>query len=312
MAAAAVRAPGAAGDARAVAAHLGRLRLAWLGVAVAAQGVALAGGATAQRQLLAAGGAPLRWRTVFGLVLASTGLARVMPAGPVTGGAWQVREYRRRGAGTGLGVWAVLAGGFTSTVVIVALLLAGAAAAGIGPIPLLACAAGLLAAGAAGLFAAARRAQALGRWLGRRRSRTIAGLATAAAGAGRRAGPGWAAGVLACTGTGMLADAGVLAACFGLAGLPVPWRGLLFAYAAGQLAGRLVPLPGGIGGLEGGMLGALTLTGTPPAAAAAAVIAYRVAGYWALGAAGTAVAAVLAGGGPGRDASRQPAGGPPP
>ena len=318
MAAAAVRAPGAAGDARAAAAHLGGLRPAWLGVAVAAQGVALAGGAAAQRQLLAAGGARLRWRTVFGLVLASTGLARVMPAGPVTGGAWQVREYRRRGAGTGLGVWAVLAGGFTSTVVLLALLLAGAAAAGIGPIPLLACAAGLLAAGAAGLFAAARRARALGRWLGRRRrrSRTIAGLAAAAAGLSRRrAGPGWAAGVLACTGTGLLADAGVLAACFGLAGLPVPWRGLLFAYAAGQLAGRLVPLPGGIGGVEGGMLGALTLTGTPPAAAAAAVIVYRVAGCWAVGAAGTAVAAALARrspGVPGRDASRQPAGGPPP
>ena len=103
MAAAAVRAPGAAGDARAVAAHLGGLRLAWLGVAVAAQGMALADGAAAQRQLLAAGGARLRWRTVFGLVLASTGLARMMPAGPVTGGAWQVREYHRRGAGTGPG-----------------------------------------------------------------------------------------------------------------------------------------------------------------------------------------------------------------
>ena len=99
----------------------------------------------------------------------------------------------------------------------------------------------------------------------------------------------------------------MLAACFGLAGLPVPWRGLLFAYAAGQLAGRLVPLPGGIGGVEGGMLGALTLTGTAPAAAAAAVIVYRVAGCWAVGAAGTAVAAALArrspgvpGPGPGR------------
>ena len=100
--------------------------------------------------------------------------------------------------------------------------------------------------------------------------------------------------MVACTGTGLLADTGVLAACFGLAGLPVPWPGLLFAYAAGQLAGRLVPLPGGIGGVEGGMLGALTLTGTPPAAAAAAVIVYRVAGYWAVGAAGTGVAAFLA------------------
>jgi uncharacterized membrane protein YbhN (UPF0104 family) len=108
---------------------------------------------------------------------------------------------------------------------------------------------------------------------------------------GQRARSGWAVGVLACTAMGLLADAGLLTACFGLAGLPVPWRGLLFAYAAGQLGGRLVPLPGGLGGVEGGVLGALTLTGTPPAAAAAAVIVYRVAGYWAVGAAGTAAAA---------------------
>ncbi len=297
MAAAAVRAPGAAGDLRAMAVHLGGLRLAWLGVAAAAEGVALAGGAAAQRQLLAAGGARLRWPTLFGLVLASTGLARVMPTGPVTGGAWQIREYRRRGAGTGLGVWAVLAGGFTSTVVMLALLLAGAAVAGIGSLPLLAGAAGMLAAAAAGLTAAARHAHTLSRWRSRRhhRSPTIARLAAAVAGLPRqRAGSGWAAGVLACTGTGLLADAAVLAACFGLAGLPVSWRGLLFAYAAGQLAGRLVPLPGGLGGVEGGVLGALTLTGTPPAAAAAAVIVYRVAGYWAVGVAETAVAATLA------------------
>ena len=296
MAAAAVRAPGAAGDVRAAAAHLDGLRLAWLGVAVTAQGVALASGTAAQRQLLGAGGARLRWRTVSGLVLASTGLARVMPAGPVTGGAWQVREYRRRGAGTGPGVWAVLAGGVTSTVMTLALLLAGAAVAGVGSLPLLAGAAVLLAGGTAGLFVTAHRAHALSRWLSRRphRSRAIARLAGAVAGWSRqRAGLGSAAWVLACTGTGLLADAGVLAACFGLAGLPIPWRGVLFAYAAGQIAGRLVPLPGGIGGVEGGVLGALTLAGTPPGAAAAAVIVYRVAGYWAVGAAGIAVAGIL-------------------
>jgi len=46
--------------------------------------------------------------------------------------------------------------------------------------------------------------------------------------------------------------------------------------------------------VEGGVLGALTLTGTPPTAAAAAVIVCRVAGYWAVGATGIAVAAALA------------------
>jgi putative heme transporter len=296
VAAAAVRAPAAASDLRAAFAHAGGLRVSWLGVAVAAEVMSLAGAAAAQRRLLSAAGVSLPWRTVSGAVFASTGLARVMPAGPAAGGAWQAAEYRRRGAGAVAGLWAVLAGGYTSTVAVSALLLAGAAVAGISCLPLLGGAAGVLAAGTAGLTAAAHHAGALSRWLSRRhhRSRTIAPLAAAVAGLSRPdAGSGWAAAVLGCTVAGLLADAGLLAACFGLAGLPVPWRGLLFAYAAGQLAGRLVPLPGGLGGVEGGVLGALTLTGTPPAAAAAAVILYRVAGYWAAGAAGTAAAATL-------------------
>ena len=91
----------------------------------------------------------------------------------------------------------------------------------------------------------------------------------------------------------MLAEAGLLAAAFEVASTPVPWRGLLLACAAGQLGARLVQLPGGLGGMEGGVLGALALTGTHPATALAAVIVYRVAGYWAPGAAGAITAAVL-------------------
>ena len=207
-----------------------------------------------------------------------------------------MREYRCRGAGTGAGIWSVLAGGFTTMVVILALLLAGAAIAGTSTLLLLTCAVAVMAAGAVGLTAAPRLTLAVSRRLSRRprRSPTIARLADAVAGLPRQpTGAGWAAGVLACAAAGLAADAGVLTACFGLAGLPVPWRGLLFAYAVGQAAGRLVPLPGGLGGMEGGVLGTLALTGTPPAAAAAAVIVYRTAGFWALGAAGTTVAAAL-------------------
>ena len=297
VAAAAVRLPGAAGDLRAAVTHLGGLRLAWLGAAVTAQSVSLASGAAAQCQLLAVGGARLRWPVVFGLVLASTGLAKVMPAGPVTGAAWQARQYRRRNASTPAGVWAVLAGGFTSIVVIVALLLAGTAVADVASLPLLACALGVLAAGAAALTCMPRRAQALSSWLSRRRRRSTTATQLAAATAGmssQRARPGWAVGVLACTSAGLLAETAVLAACFELAGLPIPWRGLLAAYATGQLASRLVPLPGGLGGMEAGVLASLALTGTPAAGAAAAVLVYRVAGYWAIGAAGALTAAVLA------------------
>src|SRR5262249_50881190 len=129
------------------------------------------------------------------------------------------------------------------------------------------------------------------RWLSRyhRRLPTIARLAATLAGAsGQRGGFRRGAGVLACTAAGLLADACVLAACFGLAGLPVPWRGLLFAYAAGQLAGRLVPLPRGLGGVEGGVLGGLMLTGIPPAAGAAPGLRYRAAGSRARGPRGDA------------------------
>ncbi len=214
VAAAAVRAlhAGAASDVRAAFAHAGGLRVSWLGVAVAAEVALLAGGAAAQRRLLSAAGVSLPWRTVSGVVFASTGLARVMPAGPVAGGAWQAAEYRRRGAGAAGGLWAVLAGGLTSTVAVSGLLLAGAAVAGTGSLALLAGAAGVLAADTAGLTAAAHHAGTLSRWLSRpHRSRTIAPLAAAVAGLSRQgAGFGWAAGVLARTVAGLLASTGLL------------------------------------------------------------------------------------------------------
>src|SRR5262249_36169959 len=87
------RLPGMASDLRAVFAHLGDLRPAWLGVAAAAELASLTGGAAAQRQLLAADGTQLPWWTVFGGVLASTGLATGRPAGPVPGGACHMPEY---------------------------------------------------------------------------------------------------------------------------------------------------------------------------------------------------------------------------
>ena len=49
---------------------------------------------------------------------------------------------------------------------------------------------------------------------------------------------------------------------------------LALAYVVGQLGG-LIPLPGGVGGADGGLIAALLLYGVPLGAAAAAVLAYR-------------------------------------
>jgi uncharacterized membrane protein YbhN (UPF0104 family) len=73
----------------------------------------------------------------------------------------------------------------------------------------------------------------------------------------------------------LIFDLAVLGACFPAFGNPAPpIDALVLAYLIGQLGG-LVPLPGGIGGLDLGLLGALVLYGVDATEAAVAVLAYR-------------------------------------
>ena len=73
----------------------------------------------------------------------------------------------------------------------------------------------------------------------------------------------------------MLFDVAMLGVCFAAFGLEVPPAGVLvMAYLIGQLGG-LIPLPGGIGGVDGGLIGTLVLYGAGATAAATAVLAYR-------------------------------------
>jgi hypothetical protein len=50
-------------------------------------------------------------------------------------------------------------------------------------------------------------------------------------------------------------------------------------YLIGQLGG-LLPIPGGVGGIDGGLIGTLIVYGAPAAATAAAVLAYRLILFW--------------------------------
>jgi uncharacterized membrane protein YbhN (UPF0104 family) len=73
----------------------------------------------------------------------------------------------------------------------------------------------------------------------------------------------------------MLFDVAMLGACFPAFGNDIPPAGvLLVAYIIGQL-GSLIPIPGGIGGVDGGLIGTLVLYGVDATDAAVAVIAYR-------------------------------------
>lgn len=71
----------------------------------------------------------------------------------------------------------------------------------------------------------------------------------------------------------------VLWATFKAVGVDLPISVLLMGYLIGQLGGAL-PLPGGIGGIDGGLIATLILYGAPASATVAAVVAYRVILFW--------------------------------
>lgn len=67
--------------------------------------------------------------------------------------------------------------------------------------------------------------------------------------------------------------------CFDAFERVVPVAVLVMGYFLGTL-GSLLPLPGGIGGVEGGMIGAFVAFGVPASSAVVAVLAYRAISLW--------------------------------
>jgi uncharacterized protein (TIRG00374 family) len=71
----------------------------------------------------------------------------------------------------------------------------------------------------------------------------------------------------------------VLWASFRAFGEAPPWPVIVQAYFVGML-GNLLPLPGGVGGVDGGMIGALLAFGVDGGLAVVAVLTYRAFAFW--------------------------------
>jgi putative heme transporter len=74
-------------------------------------------------------------------------------------------------------------------------------------------------------------------------------------------------------------DIAVLWACFHAFGASPPKGVIVMAYFVGMV-GNTLPLPGGIGGVDGGMIGAFTAFGVHVDVAIVAVLAYRAFAFW--------------------------------
>jgi uncharacterized protein (TIRG00374 family) len=74
-------------------------------------------------------------------------------------------------------------------------------------------------------------------------------------------------------------DIAVLFACFAAAGHTPPLAPVVLAYQIGYLS-NFIPVPGGIGVLDGSLIGMLVLYGLGGTVAAAATLVYRTISLW--------------------------------
>jgi uncharacterized membrane protein YbhN (UPF0104 family) len=268
----------------------------WLAAGGGLELLSVASYATLFRTVCARGYPRLTWRASIEIPLAGIAAIRLLAAAGAGGVAISVWALRRAGMSArliacrmaavyalqyslyllalvvgGLGLWAgVFAGGGPPELTLLPALL-GAAALGLGA------AMGLL----PGDFE--RRLEKVSRRSGRI-GRLAARLATlpATLGAGVRT----AAGLIRERRLGLLGavgywgfDIAVLGVSFKAFGSAVPVDVLVLGYFLGTL-GSLLPLPGGIGGVEGGMIGAFAAFNVSADQAVIAVLAYRAISFW--------------------------------
>jgi uncharacterized protein (TIRG00374 family) len=273
--------------------YLSHLHWQWVILAAACEAGSLFSFAVLQGRLLDAGRVRVGLGSLSAITLAATSIAYSLPLGPALASVFAYRQYRRKGATQALSGWVVAASLVVAVVTLAALAAAGLAVAG---------AAGasydlvwvtvgvLIIALALAVVFLTKRLLArvvsgsvrLSRRLTRRPRGEIGELAdriveqlTFVQLTGRQA--------VGAGGWGM-ANWGFDCACLGFAfaavGVGVPWRGLLLAYGAGQLAANLPITPGGLGVVEGSLTIALVAFGGSEASTVAAVLLYRIFNFW--------------------------------
>ncbi len=287
--------------------YLSHLRWEWVLVAAAAEFLAIVSFGALQRILLEAGGAPMGLGLLTAIAFAGNAIQNSLPAGPLWSNVWAYRQFRRRGADEVLAVWTLFATSVLSAASLAAVAALGVLfarnqdvlldvvlVAGAGVVILLALRYLLrrhtwtlaLAAGAVRLSQRVIRrpkgdARAIvDEWWGRLTAVTPS----------RRT---WALG-FAFAAANWLWDALALAFAFLAIGGGVPWRSLLLAYGAAQLAINIPITPGGLGVVEGSLTIALVAYGGNKEATVATVVLYRLISFWGLLAVGWVSWAVLA------------------
>jgi hypothetical protein len=273
--------------------YLDHLRWQWLVVAAVVELGSFVAFAVVQRRLLGACDVTMPLGRLTAVTLAATAIANSMPAGPLVSSVFAFRQYRRYGADRAMAGWTLGAVFVTAAVSLALVAGAGLAIAGAegANLDLVGVTAGVLAAALIlGVLFVQRRvavwvlievvhlSRRFLRWpphgmedridavLLRLTTVTLTGRALAGV-------TGWGL-------ANWILDCGCLTLSFMALGVGVPWKALLLAYGAGQLAANLPITPGGLGVVEGSLTIALVAFGGAKVSTVAVVLLYRILSFW--------------------------------
>lgn len=271
----------------------------WVLAALACEALSLTAFGLSRRRLLRADGQRIGLGSVMAIDVASNALSISVPfAGAQLALVFSYQQYRRRGLGQAVTGWALAVSAIMSVSALALVLVGGSLLGGASLTTALgfAGAAVMLVPGVAILLA-----------LRSPRMRHLISVAVAAVTAWarrllRRPEPDGApadkfkeflervasirmpairyAEVFALAVLNWAGDCACLACSIHAAGQPVPWHGLLLAYAAGAAVGSTGLTPGGFGLVEATLTAALVGVGMTSGGALTAVLAYRLCNFW--------------------------------
>lgn len=284
---------GQRGELTGATADLVRTKAAWLTLGIVSEILSVVAFSRMQARLLRAAGASMPPGRLLGMTFAAGAIASSLPAGPAVSSVYAYRQYRRYDADEGGATWTLLATLVSSALGLTLLATAGVLLAepqgaaldlvGVTVAVLLFAVLGtvllwqrrVVTGAILGLLRLVHRLTKLG---GNESSETLARVR----GHLEHVELTWRdfLPALSWAVASWALDCGCLACGYVAVGAAVPWRGLLLAYGAGQLAANLPITPGGLGVVEGSLTIALVAFGGAHVSTVAAVILYRIVSFW--------------------------------
>jgi hypothetical protein len=257
-------------------ANLGSARPGYIVIAIAAELISLACYAALIGLLLRLGLVSVPFRTLLSVTVVGIAMLNSLPGGQALSTVYWYRQLRRYRVQRSVAAFALFASTFLGIVTLVLLTAGGLALGG-----------GGFAAGARAPVVSVAVVILVVAVIGRRR------LVSAALGLVRRLSgpdavpdaPARADHLLVMLGLGFLNwlfDLAVLILALAALGERLPLRGVVVAYALGQLVAAIPILPGGGGSVEATTAAGLVVAGGATTAVVSAVLLYRVIGAWGL------------------------------